>query len=203
MTSTLKQRQRVAFYVRVSTQDQTTDNQRRELNDVAARADWDVVGEYVDHGVSGAKGREGRAGLRRLLEDAVRRKFDKVAVWSVDRLGRSLQDLVATLDELQAAGVDLYLHQQAMDTATPAGRAMFSMCGVFAEFERSLIRERVKAGLARAKARGKVGGRPKVGRGVEEKVAELLAQGVGKRKVGETLGVGVSVVQRVARSYAL
>ena len=151
---------RVGIYLRVSTNGQTTENQRRELEAVAARSGWQVVELYADKGISGAKGRDKRPSFDRLLKDATARKIHMIAAWSVDRIGRSLQDLVGFLNELQALGCDLYLHQQAIDTTTPSGRAMFHMCGVFAEFERAIIRERVNAGLARAKAKG-----IKVGRG--------------------------------------
>src|SRR6516162_5026260 len=145
---------KVGIYIRVSTDGQTTANQRRELEAVAARSGWEVVGFYEDAGISGAKGREKRPGFDRLLKDATARKIDMVAAWSVDRLGRSLQHLVGFLTDLQALGCDLYLHQQAIDTSTPSGRAMFQMCGVFAEFERAMIVERVNAGLKRARRDG-------------------------------------------------
>ena len=109
-----------------------------------------------------------------MLKAAVRRKFDMIAAWSVDRLGRSLQDLVAFLGELKAAGVDLFLHQQALDTSTPSGRALFQMLGVFAEFEAAMIRERTRAGLARARAQGKRLGRPPVKEGVTAAVRRSL-----------------------------
>jgi DNA invertase Pin-like site-specific DNA recombinase len=112
------------------------------------------VATYEDAGISGAKGRDKRPGFDRMLKDATIGKFDILAAWSVDRLGRSLQDLIGFLSELHSTGRDLYLHQQAIDTSTPSGRAMFQMLGVFAEFERGMIRERVNAGLARAKAKG-------------------------------------------------
>ncbi len=153
---------RVAVYARVSTDGQTVDNQLAELRLVAARHGWDVVATYLDEGVSGAKGREKRPGFDALHKAIARREVDIVAAWSVDRLGRSLQDLVAFLGELHGKDVDLYLHVQGLDTSTPAGRAMFGMLGVFAEFERSMIQERVRAGLARARAKGKRLGRPPV-----------------------------------------
>src|SRR5262245_22152600 len=124
---------RVALYVRVSTDGQTTENQRRELVAVAEHRGWYVTETYEEAGISGAKGRDARPAFDRLCQDATRRRFDIVAAWSVDRLGRSLQDLVAFLGEVHAAGVHLYLHQQAVDTTTPAGRALFQMMGVFAE----------------------------------------------------------------------
>ena len=190
-------KRRVGIYLRVSTDGQTTENQRRELEAVAARSGWQVVGIYEDAGISGAKGRDQRPGFDRMLKDATARKINMIAAWSVDRLGRSLQDLVGFLSELQALGCDLYLHRQALDTSTPSGRAMFQMCGVFAEFERGMIRERVNAGLARAKERGIRLGRRPVKSSVEARIHELRAEGMGILKIGRTLGVGTSVVQRV------
>ena len=193
---------RVALYLRVSTDGQTTENQRLELERIAELSGWKIVGSYEDHAVSGAKGREKRPALDNLLKDANRRKFDLVAAWSVDRLGRSLRDLLSILDEIHVLGIDLYLHQQGIDTTTPAGKAMFQMCGVFAEFERSIIRERINAGLARAKSNGKRLGRPRVDQEVEEAIRDALTKrDKGMRKIARELGVGVSVVQRVkARS---
>ena len=128
---------RAALYLRVSTQDQTTDNQERELRAAADRLGHSIVEVYLDHGISGAKGREKRPAFDKLHRDATRRKFDVVMAWSVDRLGRSLQDLVVFLNHLQETKVDLFLHQQGLDTTTSAGRAMFGMLSVFSEFERS------------------------------------------------------------------
>jgi DNA invertase Pin-like site-specific DNA recombinase len=183
--------------VRVSTKDQTTENQRRELMEVAERAGWDVVGIYRDEGISGAKGRDKRPGFDALLKAVTRRQVDMVAAWSVDRLGRSLQNLVDTLSALRSAGADLYLHKQALDTTTPAGRAMFGMLGVFAEFEREIIVERVHAGMATARAKGKQIGRPKASEQTVARIRELRARGVGKVKIARELGCGVSLVQRV------
>lgn len=188
---------RVGIYLRVSTDSQTTENQKRELEAVAARSGWQVVGTYEDAGISGAKGRDKRPGFDRLLKDATARKVDMIAAWSVDRLGRSLQDLVGFLNELRALNCDLYLNQQALDTSTPSGRAMFQMLGVFAEFERGIIRERVNAGLARARARGTKLGRRRVKPSVEARIIELRAKGDGIHKIRRKLGVGTSVVQRV------
>ena len=136
-----------------------------------------MVAVYEDAGISGAKGRDRRPGYDALLKDATGRNFEMIAAWSVDRLGRSLQDLVGFLTELQAVGCDLYLHQQALDTSTPSGRAMFQMLGVFAEFERCMIRERVNAGLARAKERGTVLGRRRTRSAVEDRIRHLRAEG--------------------------
>ena len=181
----IKKSHRVAIYTRVSTDGQTCANQERELRAVAERKDCEIVQVYTDRGISGAKGRDGRPAFDALCKDAVRREFDIVMAWSVDRLGRSLQDLITFLNEIHAAGVDLYLHQQGLDTSTPAGKAMFGMLGVFAEFERSLIRERVMAGLARAKKHGtKTGnpfGRPKIDAAVEAIIRKALLKGMGTK----------------------
>jgi DNA invertase Pin-like site-specific DNA recombinase len=145
---------RVAIYLRVSTSEQTTANQRRELEAVAARHEWNVVAVFEDAGISGTKGRDQRPGLDAMMKAVALREIDMVVAWSVDRLGRSLIDLLDLLRELHAKGVDLFLHRQGLDTSTPAGRAMFQMMGVFAEFERAMIRERVLAGLSRAREQG-------------------------------------------------
>lgn len=189
---------RVAIYTRVSTGGQTTANQLRELRAAAKRLGHQVVAEFTDEGISGAKGREGRPGLNRLLDGVTRRDFDKVMAWSVDRLGRSLPDLLSFMGELKAKGVDLYLHQQALDTSTPAGKAMFQMLGVFSEFEREIIRERVNAGLARARAQGKTLGRPRQDDPKRlSAIRRLRKQKVGINKIARQLGIGVSSVQRL------
>jgi DNA invertase Pin-like site-specific DNA recombinase len=188
---------KVALYSRVSTDRQTTENQLIELRAVADRHGWVIVDEYIDQGISGAKGRDQRPEFDRLLKDASRKRFDLIASWSVDRLGRSLQDLVGFLSEIHAKKVDLYLHQQGMDTTTPAGKALFQMMGIFAEFERTMIQDRVKAGLERAKAQGKRLGRPMVSTKVEASIRKLRTTGMGKLKIARTLGIGVSTVQRV------
>jgi DNA invertase Pin-like site-specific DNA recombinase len=188
---------RAALYLRVSTDQQTTANQYQELWAAAARAGWTVLQVYEDAGISGAKGRERRPAFDRLHRAITRREIDVVMAWSVDRLGRSLQDLVAFLGELRAVGCDLYLHQQGVDTTTPAGRALFQMLGVFAEFERAIIVERVRAGIARAKAEGKHCGRPYINGETERAIRAALAAGKGIRKAARECGVGVSVVQRI------
>jgi DNA invertase Pin-like site-specific DNA recombinase len=186
---------RVALYLRVSTDGQTTENQRRELMQVAERAGWEVVEVYEDAGISGAKGRAERPAFDRLHKDAVRRRFDLVMAWSVDRLGRSLSDLLRFLEELRGAGMGLYLHKQALDTTTPSGKMMFQMLGVFAEFERSLIQERVRAGLARAKAEGTRLGRPSV---VDARKLKIIREGkkagLSVRKIAAKAGLSVGTV---------
>jgi DNA invertase Pin-like site-specific DNA recombinase len=188
---------RVAFYLRVSTDQQTVENQRRVLAEVAERRGWEVVATYQDPGISGAKGRDKRPGFDAMLKDANRRRFDVLAFWSIDRLGRSTATVTAALAELDAAGVAIYADKEGMDATTPHGRAMLQMAAVFAELERGMIRERVNAGLSRAKAAGKTLGRPKVGPDVEAAVAARLAAGTGILKVARELGVGTSTVQRV------
>lgn len=188
---------RVALYVRVSTDGQTTANQQRELEAVCERHGWSLVEVFRDQGISGKNGREKRPGFDKLLQGVARKDFDIVAAWSVDRLGRSLQHLISFLEELRAKGVDLYLHQQGLDTSTPAGRALFQVMGVFAEFERAMIVERVKAGLKRARSEGKQLGRPRVSEKIEQAIRRELGKGRGIHAVAKTVGVGTGTVQRV------
>jgi DNA invertase Pin-like site-specific DNA recombinase len=197
MTPTPK---RAALYSRVSTAGQTTATQRRELEKVARQRGWEVVQMYEDKGISGAKGRDQRPALDRLHRDAAQGRFDVVMAWSVDRVGRSLHQLVGFMAEMGQLGVGLYLHQQALDTSTPAGKAMLNMCGVFAEFEREMIVERVNAGLRRARAQGKRLGRPRVGDHVEAAVRRLRGRGSGIKAIARELNIGVSVVQRVVHA---
>jgi len=195
-------RKRVAFYLRVSTGSQNVENQRRELQEVADRAGWEVVAVYQDEGISGTTGRDRRPQIDAMLKAATRRKFDMIAAWSLDRLGRSLQDLVAFLSELRSSGTDLFLHKQALDTSTAAGKAMFGMVSVFAEFEADIIKERVKAGLARARAEGKRLGRRPVSNAVVQRIQEQLATGAGILKTAKVLGCGVGTVHRIKRQMA-
>jgi DNA invertase Pin-like site-specific DNA recombinase len=197
---------RAVLYLRVSTLDQTTANQERELRQVAERAGWQIVHVYKDHGISGAKGRDRRPAFDALHKAAVRREFDVVMAWNVDRLGRSLQDLVGFLGQLHAAGVDLFLHQQGLDTTTPGGKAMFQMLGVFAEFERSIIQERVRAGLRRAVSEGKQLGRPRLVADIERRISMALKArketGDSVRKIAARFGVDPSTVQRTSFSLS-
>jgi DNA invertase Pin-like site-specific DNA recombinase len=156
-----------------------------------------VVEQYQDAGISGAKGRDGRPGLDQMLKDAQRRKFDVIMAWAIDRLGRSLIDLLGTIQTLEACSVDMYLDQQSIDTTTPAGKLMFQVCGAFAEFERSMIRQRVSAGLKRAVAQGKQLGRPRIDPAIEKRIQAQLRAGKGILKVARELGVGSGTVQRV------
>jgi DNA invertase Pin-like site-specific DNA recombinase len=187
---------RAALYLRVSTTGQTTENQQLELQQVAGRMGVDIIEVYCDHGISGSKSRANRPAFDRLCKDTAKRRFDLIMAWSVDRLGRSLQDLIGFLSEIHALKVDLYLHQQGLDTTTPAGKALFQMLGVFAEFERAMIQERVRAGLARARANGKVLGRPRIDPKTEDSI-RLALKANGVRKVAAMVGCGVGTVQRI------
>ena len=191
---------RCGIYLRVSTDQQTTENQLRVLNEVGERAGWTIVQVFEDAGVSGAKGRDRRPGYDALLKAVSRREVDMVAAWSVDRLGRSLPDLVAFLNDIQARGCDLYLHQQAVDTSTPSGRMLFQMLAVFAEFERAIITSRITAGLDRARAKGVQFGRPNLSLDRRTKVQKALIDGLSIRQVAKATGVSTASVQRIKRS---
>jgi DNA invertase Pin-like site-specific DNA recombinase len=206
---------RVALYVRVSTDQQTVAHQLQELQAVAGRRGWQIVETYSDAGISGAKGRDKRPGLDAMLNDAGRRKFDVVMAWAIDRLGRSLIDLLGTIQHLEAAGVDLYLEQQSIDTTSPMGKLLFQITGAFAEFERAMIRQRVRAGLKTIKgkiaqhgqftARGSGVVRTRLGRpGISDETANSiraeLAKGHGMLKVAKIVGVGSGTVQKIKRA---
>lgn len=193
---------RVAIYARVSTDGQTVENQLRDLRAVADRLGWTVVAVFSDEGISGTKGRDQRPGYDQMLKAVVRKQFDLIATWSVDRLGRSLQHLVGFLTEINARGIDLYLHTQGLDTSTPAGRALFGMLGVFAEFERAILIDRVKAGIGRAKSQGKHCGRPRLDPAKIESIRHLLGSGLSMGKVAKAVGVGVGTVHRIAQDVA-
>jgi DNA invertase Pin-like site-specific DNA recombinase len=189
---------KIAIYARVSTEKQTSENQLIELRSLCERLGYQVYQEYVDNGISGAKGRNDRPALDAMLKAATQRKFDMVMCWSIDRLGRSLQNLVEILNELQALGIDLYFQQQGMDTSTPSGRMIFSVFGAIGEFERNLIRERVLAGQQRAKANGVKLGRPsKMNDGMKSAVKLLREKGMGIKQIARELQIGVGTVYSV------
>jgi DNA invertase Pin-like site-specific DNA recombinase len=193
---------RAALYVRVSTADrgQTVENQLQPLQDAAGRLGWSIVAVHRDEGISGAKGRQQRPGLDAMLKGVTRGEYDLVAAWSVCRLGRSLPDLIGLLGELQSRGVDLYLHQQALDTGTPSGRALFGMLSVFGEFERAMIRDRVLAGLSRARhVDGKRLGRPPMTPFKVGCIRAALGEGKGIRETARLLKVSAAKVSAVKR----
>ena len=184
---------KVAIYARVSTSAQTCENQLTELRAVADRAGYQIVSEFVDEGISGSKGRSDRPALDRMLKECTKRRFDLVMCWDISRLGRSVQNLIEIMNELQSLRVDLFFLQQGMDTSTASGRMMFSVFGALAEYERELIRERVISGQARAKAAGVKFGRPKtITENTKQAIRLMRDQGVGIRKIARTLGIGVS-----------
>jgi DNA invertase Pin-like site-specific DNA recombinase len=188
---------RVAIYARVSTANNGQDPtmQTRELLEYAERRGWTVAGEYVDIGISGTK--EKRPELDRLMADAHRRRFDCVVVWKFDRFARSVSHLLRALETFKAQGIEFVSFSEQMDTSTPAGKLVFTVLGAVAELERSLIVERVKAGLRNARAKGKRLGRPK--KIVDaRRIATLRTQGVGWKKIARQLSSGVSTVRRVA-----
>ena len=190
---------RAAIYLRVSTDKQTVENQRIALAAVAERRGWQIVGTFSDKGISGAKSREDRPGLDDLLKRAQRREFDVVMAWAIDRIGRSLIDLLNTIETLKACGVDLYLDQQSIDTTTPAGKLMLQMTGAFAEFERNMIQARIRAGLKRAVAAGKTLGRPLNDPDAIEKAKRALRKGIGINRVAKLVGLSNGTVQRIAQ----
>ena len=186
---------RCVIYTRVSTNNQTIDNQLNVLREIAKLKGYEIVREYTDEGISGAKGREERKGFDELIKDATRKKFDIILCWSVDRLGRNLSHLVSFLNEIQSVGCDLYIHQSGLDTSTPMGKMMFQLTGIFAEFERSMISERVIAGQKRSK---KKNGRPSnMNDGLVHSIKYMREQGVGIRKIATELQVGVGTIYKV------
>ena len=192
---------KVAMYVRVSTRGQTVKNQLKDLKQVASNAGWDVVEIYKDEGISGAKGRDGRPELDRMLKDATRRRFRKLMVWDISRLGRSLGDLIETTRELEEAKVSLFFHRDAVDTATASGKLFFHIVGAIGEFERERIRERINSGLDRARAQGKVLGRKKGSYTIDRaKVRKLRDAGGSIRGVAKELGISPSTVQAALKA---
>jgi len=193
-----KDMKKVAIYARVSTDKQTCENQLLELRIIAKRMGYEVVSEFIDNGISGSKGREGRPALDLMMKSATQRKFDMVICWSIDRLGRSLQNLVEILNELQSMRIDLFFLQQGMDTTTPSGRMIFSVFGAIGEFERNLIRERVIAGQKRAVANGVKIGRPsKMNEGMRSAIQLLREKGMGIKQIAKQLQVGIGTVYSV------
>lgn len=192
---------RACIYARVSTTSQSVERQIRELEDVAAKNDWVIVDTYIDNGISGSKGRDKRPELDRMMKDAIKRKFDVVMISSIDRLGRSLQHLIEIMNDLQSKTIDLFMLKQAIDTTTPSGKLMFSMIGAFAEFERSIIRERVISGLENAKAKGKVLGRKtNLNASTERQIVSMRESGATIRKIAAECSVGTQTVYKVLRA---
>ena len=198
MNSALPRARKAVIYARVSTAYQNVSNQLLELRQTAERFSWNIVAELTDDGISGSKGRDQRPGFERLFQMVCRREVDVVMTWSIDRLGRSIQHLVALMTELQASKVDLFVHQQSINTATPAGRMIFSVFSALGEYERELIRERINAGLARARAQGKKLGRPSnVNPSVITSVKLLREKGHSIHQIAKALHIGVGTTQKI------
>lgn len=192
---------KVAVYVRVSTKKQTLENQLHALREVAVKEQWDLQPVFSDK-VSGGKSKlSQRTGFKALCKAVEAREIQMVAVWSIDRLSRSLSDLLVFLELCSKNGVELYFHQQGLDTSKPAGRALFQMVGVFAEFEREIIRERIMAGLEVARENGvKFGPKVKYKDADRQAVLELHAQGKTCREIGRILGMGLGTVSRLMKA---
>ena len=187
----------VISYARVSDSNQNPENQLNELRQVAQRNGWTIIKEYVDHGISGAKGRDKRPEFDAMLKSAMRKDAELIMFWAVDRASRNLSHLVEMMEELDSKKVGMYFHQQAIDTSTPSGRAMIQMAGVFASFERSMLRERILASHARARAEGKSIGRPsQINDALKTSIKFMREKGVGIKKIAKELNVGVGTVYK-------
>ena len=188
---------KVAIYVRVSTQHQTTENQLVELHEVCDRNDWEIVEEYNET-ISGTKGINERTELNRLLIDASRKKFSKVVVWSVDRVGRSMKHLVTVLSQLKDLGCDIYSYKQAIDTSTTMGSSFFHMVGIFAELENNMRAERQRIGIKRALENGaKFGRKTKLDEATISTISDMRKQGQSIRKIAKQVNLGIATVHKV------
>ena len=187
---------KVAIFARVSTSNQTVENQLHDLRQVAQNNGWEIVDEYLET-VSGTKGRDQRKEFDRLMKDAIRGKFQMILAWDVSRLGRSLKHLVEFMEDIQNRNIDLYLHQNGIDTSTSGGRALFHMIGIFSEFERSIISDRIKTALARVRSEGKKLGRPtNYNDGMKNSIRLLRDRGMSIKKIALNLEIGVGTVYR-------
>lgn len=191
-------RERAAIYARVSTSDQSADMQLAELREHAHRRGWQVAAEYIDHGISGTK--SSRPELDKMMADARRRSFDLVLVWRFDRFARSTAHLLTALDEFRSLSVDFVSLHEAVDTTTPLGKMVFTVVAAVAELERSIICERVRAGVARARARGKTLGRPPGSKIDAKRVRQLLTEGLSTRAVAKAMQIGIGSVIRASRA---
>ncbi len=194
---------RVALYLRVSTDRQTVENQAKALEAIAAHRGWEIVATYSDKGISGTKGRKDRPQFDQMLKDASRGQFDIIMAFALDRIGRSLLDLVNTINELNASNVDLFVDKQTIDTTTAMGKLLFNVTAAFGEFERDMIVQRVNAGLDRARAKGVTLGRPRIAEKTEAAIRKAIAKGdKGKHKLAAEFGVGSGTVARIKAEMA-
>ncbi len=195
---------RVAAYLRCSTDRQSTEPQLLAIKDTIQRSGDVLVKVYEDHAISGGKSRQDRPALDSMLKDASAGKFDKIIVWDITRVGRSLSDLIATLNEVQKSNVDLQFIQNDLDTSTEGGRMIFQICGAIGEFERSLIRERVKAGLENARKQGKKLGRPStMNYSTKAAIIELKKKSMGVKAIAKILKVGCGTCYTVLKAEEL
>ena len=194
---------RAVIYSRVSTNEQTVENQLRVLREVAEKRGLEVVREISDEGISGAKGRNERPGFDELIKGSVKNEWDIILVWDVSRLGRSLKHLVSFLEDIQSAHCDMYIHQSGIDTSTASGKMMFGMLSVLSEFERSMIRERVIAGQQRAVANGvKLGRKTNVNDGIITAVYHMRQNNVPIKRIAKDLQIGVGTVYKILDKVA-
>lgn len=190
--------QKVSIYCRCSTEIQDTDNQLIPLREYASRMNYIIIEEYIDFGISGSKSRTDRPSLDKLLIDANKNKFSKVLIWDISRLGRSLSNLIEVLNELQTLNIDIYFLQQGIDTSTTHGRMIFQIMGSLAEWEKELIKERINAGISRAKSQGKHCGRPStINSSLVSAVKLLREKEFGIRKISKELNIGVCTVYSI------
>ena len=194
---------KAVIYSRVSTNEQTVENQLKVLREVAEKRGLEVVREISDEGISGAKGRDERPGFDELIKGSVKNEWDIILVWDVSRLGRSLKHLVSFLEDIQSAHCDMYIHQSGIDTSTASGKMMFGMLSVFSEFERSMIRERVIAGQQRAVANGvKLGRKTNVNDGIITAVYHMRQNNVPIKRIAKDLQIGVGTVYKILDKVA-
>ena len=186
-----------AIYARVSTDRQKVDMQLNELRQFAARSGWNIYEEYIDQNYSG--GNTKRPAFTAMMDAARKRKFDLLLVWKLDRLSRSLKDLIVTLDELGSCGIDFVSYDNNLDTSTPTGKLVFQIVGAVAEFEKEIIRERVVAGLATARNKGKRLGRPPISKYVYDQALKMRSEGLSYRNIGKVLGIDEGTIRKRAR----
>jgi len=189
-----KQKKTVAIYARVSTDKQKVDMQLGELRLFAARSGWTIYKEYIDQSFTGAN--TNRPAFLDMMEAARKRKFNVLLVWKLDRLSRSLKDLINTLDELGSCGIDFVSYDNNLDTSTPTGKLVFQIVGAVAEFEKDIIRERVIAGLANARRKGKRLGRPPKAEALYAQARIMRSEGLSFRKIGKQLGVDEGTIRK-------
>ena len=194
---------KVGIYVRVSTLQQTTENQLLELYEICERNDWTVVEEYNET-VSGTKGVDSRSELNRLLKDASRKKYEKLVIWSVDRLGRSMKHLVMVLSQLKDLDVDIYSYKQGIDTSTTMGSSFFHMVGIFSELENNMRSERQKIGIKRAMKDGiKFGRKDVMDEEKEYQIYQLRSKGKSIRSIAKEVGISVGRTHKACSSMSL